>query len=50
MPINDGGVTSQHVEVVLTDDLSPTVEPTIVSNMELTEDVAWGIITDVQIV
>ena len=48
--INDGGVTSQHVEVVLTDDLSPTTEPTIVSDTQISEDISWGIITDVQIV
>ena len=48
--IDDDGVTSQHVEVVLTDDLSPTTEPTIVSDMRISEDVAWGIITDIEIV
>ena len=48
--INDGGVTSQHVEVVLTDDLSPTTEPTIVSDTQISEDISWGIITDIQIV
>ena len=31
--MNDDGVTSQHVELVLTDDLSRKTEPTIVSNI-----------------
>jgi hypothetical protein len=47
--IDDSGDVTVYLKMVLSDDLEPSVQPNSVNFVSVNEEVAWGVITDIEI-